>query len=218
MRPLDVLHEDERFLAVLKPAGIPVHGGAAVKVAPVMKRLGPGVFPVHRLDAGTSGVLLLAKSPQAARLAADHWAEADKRYLAVTVGVPESGRIDAPLDDGGRLRPAATRIQLLRRFPRSRWGLVEARIETGRTHQIRRHLADRGHPVVMDDRYGDFAANKQFRAQVRSAGAPNPKHPLLHAQGLRLLDLDLLAPTPERWQLWLDAIGGPVERGTDGAG
>lgn len=205
-RPLDVLYEDADFVAVLKPAGVPVHGGAKVKVSSVVQRL-PGHRPVHRLDVGTSGVLLLAKHAEAAGRAAQAWPQAVKHYWAGVVGCPGDRVLDAPLRDGeGRVQSARTEIRTEGQSPDARYAWVHAAIHTGRTHQIRRHLAQAGHPVLMDDKHGDFAANKAFRQAVREAGAPNPKHPLLHAHRLEVLQLTLVAPPPARWQAWFGAV------------
>lgn len=207
-RPLDVLFEDDRFLAVSKPAGVAVHGGAGIRTPPVVHRIPRGVRPVHRLDAGTSGVLLLAKDSDSARVAAAAWGEASKVYWAAVVGRAGAAHINRPLDDGsGRMQPARTDVRPIEASGDGAWTWVEATLGTGRNHQIRRHLAGFGHPVVMDDRYGDFAANKRFRHRVRAAGAPNPKHALLHARRLQVLDLDLVAPLPSRWHAWLGAVG-----------
>lgn len=201
-RPLDVLFEDERFLAVLKPAGIPVHGGAKTKVKTILERLPRGLRPVHRLDAPTSGVLLLAKTPEAAAWASERWSTAVKTYHALVVGRWDGPEvIDAPLEDpDGRARAAKTRVRAVRLGDRA--SDLELTIETGRTHQIRRHLSGSGHPVLMDDRYGDRAANRALVEAARAADAPRPKYALLHARGLALESLDLSAPRPARWAAW----------------
>jgi len=207
-RPLDVLFRDEAFIAVAKPAGVPVHGGARVKTQTVVERMDGPIHPVHRLDAGTSGVLLLARSSEAAGRASRRWAEAEKRYLAWVVGTPRATTLDAPLPDAeGRVRPAKTHVRPLSVTREGDAALVAVALETGRTHQIRRHLAGAGHPVLMDDRHGDFEANKAFRRRVRSHGAPNPKHVLLHAHVLAWAGRRIVAPIPDRWPAWAEAIG-----------
>jgi 23S rRNA pseudouridine1911/1915/1917 synthase len=176
---LSVIHEDEHVLVLDKPAGLVVHPGAGhargtlaaavLAHAPGTAGVGgprrPGV--VHRLDKDTSGLLVVAKTPLAyASLTAQLVARSVRRvYLAVVHGrvVAAEGVIDAPLGrdprdrkrmavrPSGRGRRAVTHFRVLERF--AAFTYVEARLETGRTHQIRVHLADRGHPVAGDSVY-----------------------------------------------------------------
>lgn len=218
-RPLDVLHEDEDWLAVDKPSGVPVHGGAGRTGPSVLERLreerGLELHLVHRLDRGTAGVLLLAKRPERARAASDAWPEVEKRYWALAGGRLVGGVIDRPLrDPDGRAKAARTlvqRVEPLRLGPLEA-SLAEVRLETGRLHQIRRHLAGSGHPVLMDDRHGDFDLNRRFADAVRERGLPRPKHLMLRCAGLRPpagLGLPPLeAPWPRPWLRLLEAVGG----------
>ena len=174
--PVDVRYEDDSLLVVAKPPGLPVHPTASRRSGALVNRLlglgvplstaggadRPGI--VHRLDAGTSGLMVVAKDDEAhARLSAmfrRH--EADRRYLALVRGTPSVDRlrIEAPLERrGARIvarrtsgREAATEIEVRERFDRAT--LVEARPQTGRTHQIRVHLSSAGHPILGDRRYG----------------------------------------------------------------
>ncbi len=206
-RPLDVLYEDEAYLAVAKPAGVPVHGGAKTKVPTVLARLPKGLRPVHRLDAPTSGVLLLAKNREAAGAASRGWGETAKLYEALAWGAWDGpARIEAPLLDGeGRTQAAMTEVQALQASPEASY--LTLRLGTGRFHQIRRHLAGCGHPVLMDDKHGDFEANRAFKARCQTAGAPTPKHLLLHARRLEWWGPPIEAPLPGRWTAWAQVVG-----------
>ena len=189
---LDVIYEDGDIVVVDKPAGVIVHPAPGhedfaltdelVRRYPGMAGVGsrerPGV--VHRLDIGTSGVMVFART-QRAYLALRRQFEAhdrvEKKYLAVVHGAPaeRSGTIDAPV---GRDRlSAVTHWTVLGR--REGVSLVEFRIETGRMHQIRIHAAKMGCPVVGDSAYGDSARDRRLRRR--------PGRPLLHAVELSFL-------------------------------
>lgn len=178
---LALVHVDDDVIVVDKPAGLVVHPGAGQSTGTLAQAL-LGRFPdlagtgdpdrpgiVHRLDKGTSGLLVVARSPAAytslvAQLAAR---SVDRRYLALAVGTVETdaGTIDAPVGrrstDRTRMavvaggRPARTHYRVLIRYTEpAEATLVECRLETGRTHQVRVHLGAIGHPVVGDSRYG----------------------------------------------------------------
>ena len=179
---LPVLFEDEWLLALDKPAGIAVHGGSGVAhgVIESLRSMRPDarfLELVHRLDRETSGILLVAKKRSA--LTALHEKlrsrDIDKRYLAAVAGRfrNERQRVRAALAkrtaaDGGKRvcvsedgQEAETVFHLVER--REEASLLEAELLTGRTHQIRVHLAHLKHPVLGDDKYGDFDLNKALR-------------------------------------------------------
>ncbi len=182
-----VLHEDEHLLAVDKPAGLPAHPGTGIAGPTLVEEarahlrtpadLPPTEFrpsPAHRLDRDTSGVVLVAKTRKAmARLGAIFTSGEGvrKTYLCVAKGKmprPE-GVIDIPLSEheqtgrskarrGVNMQEALTRYRVLAAMKEA--SLLELRLETGRTHQIRRHLQAVGHPVAGDRRHGDFPFNR----------------------------------------------------------
>jgi 23S rRNA pseudouridine1911/1915/1917 synthase len=175
---LDVVYEDAALVVVNKPAGLSVHPGPGHPDGTLVNgllahipdlggiggELRPGI--VHRLDKDTSGLLVVAKTAQAHATLVEAFAEREvaKTYLAIVRGRPElgEGMIDAPLArdpvhrqrmaivEGGR--PARTAFRVVAEG--GGWSLVEARPETGRTHQIRVHMASIGHPIVGDALYG----------------------------------------------------------------
>ena len=179
---LPVLFEDEWLLAIDKPAGIAVHGGSGVAhgVIESLRSMRPDarfLELVHRLDRETSGILLVAKKRQA--LTGLHemlrGRDMDKRYLAGVAGrfrnelqrvrlalakriAPDGGKRVSVSDEG---QEAETVFRLVER--RDEASLLEAELLTGRTHQIRVHLAHLKHPVLGDDKYGDFELNKALR-------------------------------------------------------
>ena len=187
--PLQVLWQDERLVAVHKPAGWLVHRTwlDAHETRFVMQtlrdQLGRHVYPVHRLDKGTSGVLLMALDPDAARAMTQLFEtrQTSKGYVALVRGWPAPEvRVDHALKpddapDDALPQDAVTRFQRLAtlqldvpvdRYPSTRVALVQAQPETGRRHQIRRHLKHLAHPIIGDATHGKGAHNRWWAEQL----------------------------------------------------
>jgi 23S rRNA pseudouridine955/2504/2580 synthase len=177
-----VLFEDRRLLVIDKPAGLAVHGGSGISHGVVELLRGArgdlaNIGLVHRLDRETSGCLVLAKRRSALRQLHARFREGvvEKNYLALAVGDWQQGdrTIDEPLLVTHRQRgerhvvpspegkAAQTRVRLSRRY--GAYSLLRCSPLTGRTHQIRVHLAAVGYPLVIDERYGDAAENRKAR-------------------------------------------------------
>ena len=167
---LQVLHRDEDIVVVNKPSGLLVHRGwdndKVVAMTLVRDLVGCHVFPVHRLDRPTSGALIFALHKNAARIMSQRFeaSEVSKVYLALVRGItPDSGTIDNPVPK----KPKGPRVDAITDFRRlftfERYSLVEARPQTGRLHQIRRHLKHITHPLIGDVKYGKGDQNRLFR-------------------------------------------------------
>jgi 23S rRNA pseudouridine955/2504/2580 synthase len=201
-REFDVLFEDDHLLAIDKPAGVAVHGGSGVSFGVIeqLRRARPGakfLELVHRLDKETSGVLLLAKKRSALTALQDQFRArgTTKIYAALVAGAWPASRkvIDVPLvktlDARGErhvravdashddARRSITLVNVARRFDAHT--LLDVTLKTGRTHQIRVHLAHEGYPIVGDPKYGDFAANREL-----ARGAHRFARMFLHARHL----------------------------------
>ena len=185
-RRVEVLYQDEYCIAVNKPHGLLVHRTSMSSDKEfLLQRLrdqcGRKVYPLHRLDRPTSGVVLFAFSKE---IAAEFFRifrerEVKKTYLALVRGWTEdNGVIDSPLKtSGGNEQDALTLYKTLEKFQlpipvgpyeQSRYSLVEIDLKTGRTHQIRRHFAHLRHPLVGDTTYGDGRHNTMFRENFNS--------------------------------------------------
>ena len=185
-REFPILFEDEHLIALDKPAGVAVHGGSGVSFGVIeqLRQARPTarfLELVHRLDRETSGILLVAKKRSALTHLQDQFREREtgKTYLALVTGAwPDNKKvIDQPLhkylladgerrvkvvakDDPDGMR-SITLVKVARRV--GHFSLLEVTIKTGRTHQIRVHLASQGHPISCDDKYGDFERNKALQ-------------------------------------------------------
>lgn len=190
---LPVLHEDEELLAIDKPpflATVPHPERRGSLLARVQQRPGwEQAAPLHRLDAETSGVCLFARRPEFVpkwqRALGDPGAR--KRYVALVRGIGRAkGRVARPLREAGRTLDAATRYRRLEVLHGH--ALLEVTLETGRTHQIRRHLASIGEPVLGDTRHGHAASNRHLFERFFLDRA------FLHCASIELADLHLEAP------------------------
>lgn len=170
----EILFEDDDILVINKHAGLAVHEGKEIlKSQSLLGMLeatyrSQGILPrlVHRIDKETSGILVVAKREAVAEDLEKRFEKGavEKEYLALVLGRvhPKEGSIDFPIPGReGKPARALTRYRVERELPGT--SLVRVNMETGRMHQIRLHFAQLGHPVVMDDRHGNFAFNKQFR-------------------------------------------------------
>ena len=235
-REFPVLMEDEAMMAIDKPAGVAVHGGSGVSFGVIeqLRRARPALANlelVHRLDRETSGVLLVAKKRSALKNLQDQFRdrETGKTYLALVLGLWPSNKkvIDSPLfkytvDTGvgeGERRvkvvdkddPNGMRSITLVRVARTvgPYTLLEVTIKTGRTHQIRVHLASQGHPIAGDDKYGDFEHNKLLhkmglKRMFLHAWQLKFQHPQSHRPG------SLQAPLPSELKNFVDGIQPPI--------
>ncbi len=235
-REFPVLMEDEAMMAIDKPAGVAVHGGSGVSFGVIeqLRRARPAstnLELVHRLDRETSGVLLVAKKRSALKHLQDQFRdrETGKTYMALVLGLWPSNKkvIDLPLmkytvDTGvgegerrvkvvGKDDPNGMRSITLVRVARTvgPFTLLEVTIKTGRTHQIRVHLASQGHPIAGDDKYGEFEKNKQLQKM-------GLKRMFLHAWQLKFQHpqtgrlVSLQAPLPPELKSFVDSVQPPI--------
>jgi 23S rRNA pseudouridine1911/1915/1917 synthase len=212
---LAIVYEDDHLVVIDKPAGMVVHPGAghargtlaaavlahAPSIATVGGQRRPGV--VHRLDKGTSGLLVMAKTREAYESLVAQLASrtVSRRYVAVVHGrvEPVEGVIDKPIGrhphdrtrmavrPAGQGKRAVTRFKVLERL--GNFTVIEARLETGRTHQIRVHMASLGHPVAGDELYGRRQRSRlgvEGRDRARREDAPEAREAALVLDGLAL--------------------------------
>lgn len=234
---LTVLYQDDFMVAVSKPSGLLVHRSPIDRhetrfaLQLVRNQVGQRVYPIHRLDKPTSGVLLFALSPETARRLVESFAAGavQKSYLAVVRGyVPDEGMIDYPLvEEQDRhdypvpivekeSRQAVTEFRTLARielpcavgrYPSSRYSLVSASPRTGRRHQLRRHFKHVFHPIIGDTRYGEGRHNRFFREEFHSHRL------LLHAVELTVPhpvtggSIDIVAPVDSDLAALMEGLG-----------
>lgn len=179
---LEIIYQDENIVAINKPHDLVVHqsyyvGNADAFAVQVLRdQLGVYVYPCHRIDRKTGGVLLFALNKEYDRLMQQEFAQnrVKKKYLAVVRGYTEdTGIIDYPLiNEKGKSQEAITEYKTIRnveldipfgKFRTSRYSLVEVKPQTGRMHQIRKHLAHINHPIIGDRPHGCNKQNKLFK-------------------------------------------------------
>ena len=235
-REFSILFEDDYLIAIDKPAGVAVHGGSGVSFGVIeqLRMARPqAVFLelIHRLDRETSGILLIAKKRSALKLLQNQFREREtgKTYLALVLGRwPASKKVlDKPLHkyllaNGERRVKVVGKddpdgmpsVTLVRSRPTSTlaFTLLEVTIKTGRTHQIRVHLASEGHPIAGDDKYGDFDTNKKL---MRTVDSPALKRMYLHAWRLQFSHpasgerIELSSPLPLELEIFSDHAAPP---------
>jgi tRNA pseudouridine65 synthase len=195
---LDILYQDEHYVAIDKPPGLLVHRSPIDRhetrfaLQLLRDQLGQYIYPIHRLDKPTSGVMLFALSSEAASAMAAqiHTEAVQKTYWAVVRGyAPEQGSIDYSLSyqaddyadkDRHSLPPAQEALTHFRRlavaeipvyvdrYPQTRYSLVELQPVTGRRHQLRRHMKHIGHPIIGDARHGKGVHNRYFQSAYQA--------------------------------------------------
>lgn len=209
---LDIIFENERFVAVNKPAGllsIPDREGSDVSLKRLLKDKYGNIFTVHRLDRDTSGIIVFAKNEDAHQYLSKAFEErsVEKYYLGIVNGTlsEKKGTIDAPIAEHPGKRglmvihkkgkEAVTDYEVQEEF--GKFSLVQFQIHTGRTHQIRVHMQKLGHPIVCDELYGDGkpVLLSSFKYKYKLSKNEDEERPMLsrlglHAQRLKLTDAD----------------------------
>lgn len=223
--PLEIVYEDDWIITINKPAGLLVHRSSIATNTDVYAlqllrdQVGYHVFPIHRLDRKTSGILLFAKDKAFVQLFQEALASSDsiKTYLAIVRGYfPEETKVDHDLvNDKGKTQHALTYFKLNSRteldlpfgkFPTSRYSLIEAYPQTGRMHQIRKHLNHLRHPIIGDRPHG---CNKQNKLFLEKWGLTKM---LLHAKKLKInhpfskQELCLQAPFPNHFSRMIEVL------------
>ena len=241
--PLDVRYEDDQLMVVYKPAGLVVHPGCGnfhgtlvhavawhLRNLPTYDPNDPQVGLVHRIDKDTSGLLVVAKTPEAKSSLGKQFFNHDthRSYVALVWGniTDDEGRIEGNIgrDQRDRLRmavyppgsdigkPAVTHYRVLERYGYTT--LVECRLETGRTHQIRAHMTHIGHPLFADERYGGCEIRRgertaSYKAYIQNCFKLCPRQ-ALHAQTLGFRhpstgqQMDFTSPLPDDMQALID--------------
>ncbi len=167
---LPILYQDQQIVIIDKPAGVLVHAHPRFpKEVPLIQRLrdqiGQPVWPVHRLDRQTSGILIFALSPEFIEPMAEALRQGQKTYWAFTRGrfpYKDAVTIDTPIQG----KEARSTVQRLATHPDPRCSLLEVKPQTGRNHQVRRHVRDLHHPILHDGDHGDSRVNRWWRENM----------------------------------------------------
>lgn len=227
-RDFALVFEDEAMIVIDKPAGVAVHGGSGVDFGVIeqLRRARPEsrfLELAHRLDRETSGLLIIGKKRSALTKLHDLFRDGgiDKRYLALVKGrwrdqlrnvklpllkyLTADGERRVRVADEGKEAHSVVRLQERFSTPLGMFSLVEVELRTGRTHQIRVHLAHLGYPIAGDEKYGDFTLNRD----LQKIGL---KRMFLHATSMRLMHplsgekLALSSPLPVELKRFLDGV------------
>lgn len=219
-----ILYQDEQFVAINKPPGILVH---RTKISEdntfvlqlLREQLQQRIYPIHRLDRATSGVLVFGKNKAAAGLIGEQIREkkVEKNYLAIVRGyVEDEATIDYPLapEPHREKQEAVTHYQkigqvefpaAIGRYPTSRYSFLQIQTETGRRHQIRKHFSHLRHPIIGDKRHGDIHHNQYFKETLAIPRL------LLHATHFSFSTpekiIAITAPLEENFQKALTTLG-----------
>lgn len=234
---LPIIYRDEHLVAINKPSGLLVHRSEIDRhetrfaMQLVRNQLGQQVFPVHRLDKPTAGVLVFALSAEIAKKMSDIFSQhlLKKKYLALVRGhAPASIRVDHPLieeldkytDKKARnnkpAQAAITEFKTLAtielpfsvdKYPSTRYSLVECNPTTGRKHQIRRHLKHISHPIIGDAKHGKGIHNRFFQEQFNCTGLMLAATELHFNHPMTLTPLKLIAPLEEKFSHRLHDFG-----------
>lgn len=210
MKDIPVVYEDGDILVVNKPFGIAVQGGEGVTVTIIgilERQTGKKIYPVHRLDKDTAGLMLFALSSEAAsrltRLIGSRTVV--KTYQAVCFGKPPraDGIINLPAGRSGDEKPGETSYRIL--ASTEHHSLLSLGLGTGRMHQIRMHLAATGCPIIADDKYGDFKKNREVRslAGIRKLQLASVSLEFPLGKGIAKFDI----PLPEHMRSVCEALG-----------
>ena len=222
MKKPEILYESKSFIVINKPAGLCVQGGKGIKISLdkiIEMRLGIRPFLVHRLDRETSGLIIVAKNKESAAGFSKLFESRQKngiikRYLAICKGKPASikGLIKNDLIIHGTVKKCETRwrqIEIFKDSAGEEYSMLELELGTGRLHQIRRHLAMQGNPIIGDDKYGDFTLNHKLRKTIKL------RNLLLHASQIIIpkspcaQNLDLISSLPIHFKQFAAQIAAP---------
>ncbi len=174
LKTVELIAQTPELVIVNKPGGLAVHGGAGQTgrtLFDILKAASTepeSLYPVHRLDRATSGIVIVAKTKSTAQRLAEQWPSIKKEYVALVFGEWKGPEVIQEDISG---KPASTRV--LEHQPigaELSLSLMKLQLAPGRTHQIRKHLGGTANHIVMDDKYGNFRANKEFRQCLKEKG------------------------------------------------